>query len=144
MTGFPFFSATESRLIVSRYIPTPLVVPAPVNERRNRHKHLIYIVTTQLPGADCGVVKASAIDAPPRANCEAPGNGVSHLLLGVPTTTQFSPEAVAGSRKVCIPAQVQLAFLKEAFAQHYPACFKRFEGGDMEAVDRCWGKGHSR
>lgn len=50
-------------------------------------------------------------------------------------------QAVAGSREGCIPAEVQIAFLKEAFPRHYPNCAKRFDAGDLAAFQRCWGAG---
>jgi hypothetical protein len=53
-------------------------------------------------------------------------------------------QAGAGSRETCIPAEVQIAFLKEAFPRHYPACAARFVAGDLAAFQRCWGEGKSR
>ena len=44
----------------------------------------------------------------------------------------------------CIPAEVQLRFLKEAFPLHYPACAAKFAAGDLGALERCWGRGHSQ
>ena len=60
---------------------------------------------------------------------------------GEPTRTPRSQPIAPGS---CVPAEVQLAFLKEAFARHYPACSAMFDAGDLGALQRCWGDGRSR
>lgn len=72
--------------------------------------------------------------------------GVSRTLRGELRRYSLSKrtQAVAGSRKDCIPAEVQVAYLAEAFPRHYPACAKRFAQGDLTAFRRCWGEGRGR
>lgn len=57
---------------------------------------------------------------------------------GEPVARAPTPRAISGA---CVPAKDQLAFLKDAFARHYPECSILFDRGDLGALQRCWGNG---
>lgn len=41
----------------------------------------------------------------------------------------------------CVPPEIQIAFLKEAFPRHYPRAAARFAAGDLSAFQSAWGNG---
>lgn len=45
----------------------------------------------------------------------------------------------------CVPVSVQVQFLLEKFPAYYPVCAREFFiKNDLDAFERCWGRGKSR
>lgn len=67
-------------------------------------------------------------------------------LLGVAGFLRRQLHAAAGVPVgECVTVEVQVSFFLREFPAYYPVCARRFyEGGDMDAVSRCWGRGEGR
>ena len=67
-------------------------------------------------------------------------------LLGVVGILRKGLHAAGGvPLGYCVPVRVQIRFLLENFPAYYPVCAKEFfVKGDLDAFERCWGRGRLR